>query len=152
MATKWMVTDMAVSWDGDVPTFTLTTDVPVHVWAQHSDIPPRTHLRQADDRGLTKLSDPKYCFVEYKETEQEEPADTTEHTIILPEQRACSYRWFLFKAEEAGNPLRSNTAILTYHRKPFDRQPYIQADVSGLIPRRFTRNAPVQAQYWMEIS
>ena len=68
-------------WLSDTLWVKCTTDVPVHLFLRWTDKREWMHLHAETIRGATLMKDPKYCFVEWQEVEQEEAGDTLEHTI-----------------------------------------------------------------------
>ena len=85
------------------------------MYLRWTDIEPVVHLRTEVDRGLAKRGDPKYCFVQYTEIEQNEPGDTIYHTFTFPSWEYCFRRWWYFIATIEGKSTPSNTGILTDH-------------------------------------
>ena len=73
----------------------------------------KVHLREKRIRGLNVEGNPKYCFVEWLEVEQNEPGDTLTHTFNFPSWGPGECRWWHFRAEIAGSPSVSNTGIIT---------------------------------------
>jgi len=78
------------------------TDIPCHLWARNTAVPPVKHLRPVLRRGLQMHCDPDYCFVAYTDVEQLEPADTLIHSfVIIPWFAGITY-WFYLHGQVAG--------------------------------------------------
>lgn len=87
-----------------------------------------------DDRGLKTLSDYHYCFVIYRDNEQEEPGDTTIHTFTKEPWANCETRWFYFHGTigDVGSP--STSAYFKYHRLALPPvEPILKFDWTGTI-------------------
>ncbi len=113
--TRWMITAYQHSWVGTTKKLEITTDVAVHMYCRHTSVEPILHKRTAFKRGLAKMEEPDWCFVEYCDIEQEEPGDTLTHTILIPDWYVCQTRWWYFWATESAVPAISNTAIFSQH-------------------------------------
>lgn len=62
------------------------TDVACHMWLRWTLKPPQKHPKAVTVRGLTKMTDARFCFVAFCDVEQEEEGDTLTHTFILPSE------------------------------------------------------------------
>lgn len=115
MPDRWLLTDYSHSWLDGVLTVTTHTDSACHQWLRWTEIPPRIHLRSEPDRGLVKMAEPDFCFVQYNDIEQNEAGDTTEHTFTWPGWAECYRRWYYFWATISAELSPSNTAIFELH-------------------------------------
>lgn len=112
---RWALIYYAHSWlDGTLHVY-CETDTPVHLYLRWTDKEEQIHLHSATDRGLTKMSDPKYCFVEWKEVEQNEAGDTFKHTFSFAGWAHCNWRWWMFRGTVTGLDTPSNTCIFSAH-------------------------------------
>lgn len=59
------------------------------------------------------MFDPYYCFVAWQVQEQVEPGDTLCHTFIFTDWEWLQKRWFIFRAQIAGEDSPSATAIFS---------------------------------------
>jgi len=114
-ATRWALTYYAHAWLGPILYVYAETDVPVHLYLRWTDKEEQIHLHTEVDRGLAKLGDPKYCFVQWREVEQNEPGDTISHTFSFAGWAHCNWRWWMFRGTAAGADTPSNTCIFSAH-------------------------------------
>lgn len=110
---RFLVTEYAHSWVGSTLHVAVTTDVLSHLWLRHTDVIERVHIREKIIRGLSIMGDPKYCFVEWAEVEQNEVGDGLTHTFTFNTWAAGEQRWWHFRADVEGSPSQSNTNIFT---------------------------------------
>ncbi|KKM93053.1 hypothetical protein LCGC14_1212290 [marine sediment metagenome] len=110
---RFLITEYAHSWVGPTLHVALTTDVAAHLWLRHTNVIEKVHLREKIIRGLGVMGDPKYCFVEWSEVEQNEPGDTLNHTFTFNTWADGEQRWWHFRAWVGGSPSESNTNIFT---------------------------------------
>lgn len=62
------------------------TDVACHMWLRWTLKLPQKHPKAVITRGLTKMTDVRFCFVAFCDVEQEEEGDTFTHTFIMPSE------------------------------------------------------------------
>lgn len=115
MGDRWILTAYSHSWLNGTLTVTTRTNIACHQWLRWTDIPFRVHLRTEMDRGLAKLGEPDYCFVQYNDIEQNEAGDTTEHTFTWLGWFDCRRCWYYFWATISTALSPSNTAIFELH-------------------------------------
>lgn len=121
-ALHWLITDYSHYWvKYDLYIFVIT-DIPVHLHLRWTYIDPLVHLHETDTRGLTKLLDPKFCFVQYRGIHQSEPGDTLEHSFVIPNWQVCNTRYFVLYGTIADLPTASNTNIFQVHAFDSDIQ------------------------------
>ncbi|MBA7589986.1 hypothetical protein ES708_32085 [subsurface metagenome] len=63
------------------------------------------------------MSGVRWCFVNWKENEQEEPGDTLVHTFIKPDWPVCQTRWFYFLGTKQAEESPSASPIFHLHRE-----------------------------------
>ncbi|MBA7580414.1 hypothetical protein ES708_22305 [subsurface metagenome] len=80
----------------DSVTLTAVTDVPCHLYMRWTLTKPRIHKKASVRRGLTLMKDVRFCFVEYKDNQQQEEGDTLIHTFVKPNWPVCEIRHFYF--------------------------------------------------------
>lgn len=96
--------------------FIITTFEPCHLFMRYTTVEPQEHAIPRTLRGLPLMIDKRYCFVAYKENEQEEEGDTLIHTFIKEPWPACQTRWFHFVGRMSGIETPSTSAIFKKHR------------------------------------
>lgn len=69
---------------------TLSTSVPCHLTCYYTDIKPRKHHTARVVRGLEVPWATYFCFVAWKEVEQNEPGDTLYHSFTFSEWPTCT--------------------------------------------------------------
>ncbi len=112
---RWLIAGYSQTWLNGTVVVHFDTDRPVHVWLRWTDTPPLMHLQSLEHRGLTKMSDPYYCFVAYWEIEQDEAGDSLQHTFTWPGWVDCNWRWFLFWATASGQTTPTQWGIFSKH-------------------------------------
>lgn len=110
---RWTLTYYAHFWVGNTLHINATTDRACHMWVRYTFIPPVLDQRAEAARGLKKMTNPKYCFVEWTEVEQTQPGDTLNHSFQIPGWTPGIHIWWHFIATIDGDPTTSNTAIFT---------------------------------------
>jgi len=98
-------------------TITITTDIPVHLFLRWTDKEPLKHPLTEYRRGIYVPIGTRYCFVAWKEVEQEEAGDTLTHTFILCDWLVCETRWFYVIGTKQAEESPSASPLLYYHRK-----------------------------------
>ncbi len=78
---RFLIINYAHSWQGDTLFIAVATDVPCHLYLRWTDVEEQVHIREKLLRGLMVLGNPKFCFVEWAEVEQNEAGDTLNHTF-----------------------------------------------------------------------
>lgn len=101
-----------------------TTDIPTHLWMRYSLTPPRKHKIERYKRGLAMPWNTYYCFDAWKEIEQDEPGDTTEHTFTFNPWPYCQTRWFYFTGTKRLYPTPSASPIYELHRTELEEVRY----------------------------
>ncbi|KKM95048.1 hypothetical protein LCGC14_1192130 [marine sediment metagenome] len=81
---RFLIIDYRHSWVEDSLFVWCATDVPSHLYLRWTDKRDWMHLHALDTRGDRLMKDPKYCFVEWLEVEQNEAGDTMVHTFNFP--------------------------------------------------------------------
>ncbi|MBA7642499.1 hypothetical protein ES703_50194 [subsurface metagenome] len=76
---------------------------------------PRTHKDPVFKRGAPFAEKVRFCFVEYRDNEQEEAGDTLTHTFIKLNWPVCQTRYFYFWGTVAGAPSPSESAFFLKH-------------------------------------
>lgn len=107
----------------------VTTDTPSHLWCRYTHVPLRLHMRSDDVRGIKRLGDPQFCFVEWQNLEQLEPGDTLHHRFHMPAFGTGQERWFHFWGTTAGILSRSVSAI--FHVKYHEESQMITLGIFG---------------------
>ncbi|MBA7713050.1 hypothetical protein ES703_122048 [subsurface metagenome] len=95
--------------------FVVTTDRPCRLWLRYTLTPPRRHAKPIYRRGVVFTVDIRFCFVVYKDNEQEEPYDSLIHTFFKLDWPVCETRYFYFHGEIAGVPSVSVSPIFEKH-------------------------------------
>lgn len=113
MPIRFLMTDYAHSWVEDQLYVWCTTDIASHLFLRWTAVDMKVHIHEKRIRGLDLMGDPKYCFVEWIEVEQNEVGDSLTHTFNFSGWAAGECRWWHFRAEVDGQPLESNTGIIT---------------------------------------
>lgn len=116
---RFLLTKYEHLWVADTLYVKVSTDVPCHLYLRWTDKPLRMHLRSTDLGGYGFMTDPKYCFVEWRQVEQEEPGDTLDHTFHFAEWAECETRWWGFVGTVGGQPSPSATSVFTAHYKDY---------------------------------
>lgn len=116
---RFIITEYAMAWEGDTLFIALTTDIPIHLWLRWTDKPLRMHNHAMPLRGKEFMVEPKYCFVEWRDVEQNEPGDTLTHTFHFAEWWVCQHRWWGFVGEVDGQPSPSASCIFTAHYEDY---------------------------------
>jgi len=114
-ANRFLLTEYAHSWVGPVLFVACTSDIPCHLYLRWTDRPVGMHNRSTELGGYGFVTDPKYCFVEWKEVEQNEPGDTLSHTFNFAGWAPCEWRWWLIVGTVGGAPSPSATCIFQAH-------------------------------------
>jgi len=112
---RWALLDFSYGYLDDGYTFTLTTDVPCHLFCRMTKEKPLTHPIPVLRRGTLLRTDVRFCFVVYEDNEQQEPGDTLTHTFIKDNWPICETRWCYFWGTIAGQTSPSETAIFKFH-------------------------------------
>jgi len=112
----WALKDIIQELTIDGYRIIVETFQPCHLWFRWTTVEPQEHLIPRVVRGLPIVSDKRFCFVAFKDNEQEEEGDTLEHTFIKEPWPGCETRWFYFHGTIAGNSSPSTSAILKKHR------------------------------------
>lgn len=115
MPARFIITDYSHTWLDGVLYITIITDITCHVHLKWTDKETHVHLKTELDRGLLKLGDPYYCFVEFTIVDQNEPGDTFTHTFTWPGWATCYRRWYTFQATVAGIASPSNVPLFNVH-------------------------------------
>lgn len=138
LTTRWVVTDYQHNWLNGYFTVHVTTDIPAHLTMLYTGKAIRLHLRQKVIRGVSKLTVPDYCFVEYQALDQEEAGDTLVHTFTFGPWEPGQCYSFRFIATIDGEPSSSDSGIflVCYHDPGvfelgiFDTLPYLHGAVN----------------------
>ena len=92
------------------------TNNPCHLFMRWTNVIPQIHILTKIERGAPVHKGTRYCFVAYKDNEQEEAGDTLEHTFIKEPWAVCETRWFYFFGTVNGVDSPSESAIFKKHR------------------------------------
>lgn len=92
-----------------------TTNNPCHLTCYYTDKPPVRHRLSRVVRGEALPWGAYWCFVAWKELEQQEAGDTLTHTFDLTPWPICQTRWFAFRGTVAGVLSPSVSAIFKKH-------------------------------------
>jgi len=111
----WALLDLKYEYLDDGYKLTATTDVPCHLFCRQTTTPPQKHSIPSYRRGLFMQGDIRFCFVVYKDKEQDEAGDTLTHTFYKTNWPVCQTRWFYFVGSINGLPVESETAIFKFH-------------------------------------
>ncbi|GAJ22196.1 unnamed protein product, partial [marine sediment metagenome] len=95
---------------------TMATNVPAHLYLYYTKKKPWKHLRTIYRRGVYWKHAVRYCFVDWKEVEQEELGDTIFHTFIVEPWPVCETRWFTIRAKVDEDWTASAGPIYKYHK------------------------------------
>lgn len=95
---------------------TVFTFEPCHLWLRYTTKEPQEHLVPVIKRGLATHQHKRFCFVVYKDLEQNEAGDTLTHTFTIEPWPHCQTRYFYFYGSIGGDPSPSTSAIFSYHR------------------------------------
>jgi len=93
----------------------VTTDTLTHLWCRYTDKPLRIHNLSEEIRGITRMGQPYYCFVEYQQIEQIEAGDTYHHRFHMPAFGPGAERWFDFYGYRLG--VLTNSLSPVFHVK-----------------------------------
>lgn len=113
---------------------TCTTNNPCHLTCYYTDKPPVRHATSRVVRGLSLPWGAYWCFVAYKEVEQQEAGDTLTHTFEVPDWSYCQTKWFCFRGTVSGEISPSVSALLKHHHPgvpPALYEHYITGDNTG---------------------
>lgn len=91
------------------------TNNPCHLTCYYTDKPPVRHRVSRIVRGLSLPWGAYWCFVAYKEIEQQEDGDTIIHTFEVPDWLYCQTNWLCFRGTVAGELSPSVSALLKHH-------------------------------------
>ena len=111
----WYLKDLQYSYLDDGFKLVATTDVTCHLFARMTTTPPRKHALPSMRRGLFLQGDIRFCFVVYKDNEQNEAGDTLIHTWHKSAWPICETRWFYFVGTQGGSPSVSESPIFKFH-------------------------------------
>ena len=114
---NWAPTDIASQLTPTGYTIVVTTNIPVHLWMRWSLNEPLKRPSEEFRRGILLMSGVRWCFVNWKENEQEEPGDTLVHTFIKPDWPVCQTRWFYFLGTKQAEESPSASPIFHLHRE-----------------------------------
>jgi len=114
--------------------FIVHTDVPCHLWLRYTTTPPRRHSKPIYRRGVYFRGDIRFCFVTYKDNEQDEEGDTLVHTFHKHNWPICETRYFYFHGTIWGEASLSVTAIFEKH---FQKKGYLLAFYEPWSPPAF---------------
>ncbi|MBA7543511.1 hypothetical protein ES705_35842 [subsurface metagenome] len=99
---------------------TAVTDIDVHLWARWSTVEPRRHPAPVTTRGITLMTDIRFCFTVYQDLEQVEADDTWIHTFYLPVHPVCTWFYFYLWGTRQSFTSPSTSAIFKAHQvEPF---------------------------------
>jgi len=134
-------------------TIVTTTDVACHQWLRHSFVKPKKHPKGVLVRGITMMTDVRFCFVAYEDLEQDEAGDTYTHTFTWLGWEPCQTRYFYFWATSEEENMRSTSPIFSKHY-PYTQIFYPDPDpeissVDGMV-RRYM-DVPGEHWTWQNI-
>ena len=89
---------------------------PCHLWFRWTTIEPEEHIIPRILRGVPLMSDKRFCFVAYKDNEQEEDGDTYVHTFLKEPWPVCETRFFYFHGTISSESSPSTSCIFKKHR------------------------------------
>lgn len=112
---RFLLTKYEHQWVADTLYVEVVTDVPCHLFLRWTDKPLRLHNRSTTLGGYYFMTDPKYCFVEWRQVEQDEPGDTLVHTFSFAEWAECQTRWWGFVGTVGSTASPSATSVFTAH-------------------------------------
>lgn len=92
------------------------TNNPCHLWLRWTSTPPRKHVIPTERRGAPVSSYIDQCFVTFHDVEQDEAADTLEHSFLVAPWPHCQIRYFYFLGTIDGHLSPSRSCIFTKHR------------------------------------
>ncbi len=118
---RFLLIDYKQKWVGNQLFIEVETDVPVHLYLRWTKQEMRMHLRETTLGGYSFMTDPKYCFVEWTQVEQNEAGDTYLHTFNFDGWLFCEWRWWGFVGTISGTPSPSATCILSAHKGDYGR-------------------------------
>lgn len=101
----------------------VTTDIPVHLYMRYTCIKPRKHPIERYRRGLALPWNTYYCFVAWKEVEQDEEGDTLDHTYTFTDWEIGETRWFYFTGTKRIELTPSASPIFELTRPPLPPPP-----------------------------
>ena len=117
----------------------LTTDVPCHLFMRWTLEKPRTHKDPVLRRGVYFPEAVRFCFVEYRDNEQEEAGDTLTHTFIKLDWPVCQTRYFYFWGTVNGELSPSESPLFTKHRlAPPVPPPELMYQLNSIEPQLYT--------------
>jgi len=93
----------------------VTTDTPCHLYMRWTTIKPQYQTVPLLRRGIAMHGDRTFCFVAYRDNEQEEAGDTLTHTFIKTDWPICQTRYFYFWGKVGALVCTSTTAIFELH-------------------------------------
>lgn len=151
-STRFLLTEYAHAWIADTLFIAVTTDVPVHLYLRWTDKPLRMHNRSTSLGGYGFMTDPKYCFVEWRQVEQNEPGDTLSHTFDFASWFECQRRWWGFVGTVGGTPSPSATCVFSAHYLDYERADslkhtdLVEKEVAGVIDHADASITPAKLQ------
>lgn len=114
---NWAPTDIESELTPSGYTIVVTTDIPCHLYMRWTTTEPRKHPSEVFRRGIRLMAGVRWCFVSFKENEQEEEGDTLVHTFIKPDWPVCETRWFYFYGQKQSIESPSASPIFHLHRE-----------------------------------
>jgi len=106
---------------------TVTSDTPCHLFMRWTTEQPRTHVDPKWKRGYPFPAKIRFCFVVYKDNEQEEVGDTLEHTFLKLDWPHCQTRYFYFWGTINGEVSPSESPLFEKHfTKPMAAYLYLE--------------------------
>ncbi|MBA7570585.1 hypothetical protein ES708_12338 [subsurface metagenome] len=92
-----------------------TSNNPCHLTLYYTDKEPIRHATSRIVRGLSLPWGAYWCFVAWKEVEQQEAGDTLFHTFEVPAWSYCQTKWLCFRGTVASILSPSVSALLKHH-------------------------------------
>ncbi|KKL89594.1 hypothetical protein LCGC14_1913130 [marine sediment metagenome] len=112
---NWAVTEFSKILLDDGFLIQCTTSRPCHLYLRYSLVKPQKHTDPVFRRGLAMHQDPRFCFVSWRENEQETVGDTLTHGWYKRNWAECETRWFYFVGTRAGQQSPSVSPIFELH-------------------------------------
>lgn len=113
-------------------TICLATDVPCHLTCYYTDKEPLKHHTSAVIRGLAVPWHTYFCFVAWKEVEQNEYGCTLYHTFDIPNWQQSQTKWFTFRgAVDLARSPSIGPIFKHHHPGGYPRIEYLYPNAAG---------------------
>ena len=130
----WLPTHQSAAWAGPDIIWTLTTDIPCHLFIRVSDKPPWKQAGTHYKRGVVFHHAPNVYFAWHFEEEQQEPGDTTQHTFQFYFNFSCQTLWWYAYGTVDG---KDSPSISPFYHQHYLEPTYTPACLYNIEPGEY---------------